>query len=311
MWIQKWSDTLIAMKKMISIVIPAYNEEAVIDELVKRLTKLADSLHKYSFEFIFVENGSSDNTFLELLKARKRDKRVKILKLVKNATCDGGIVAGLTFASGNAAVVMMADLQDPPELIIKFLKKWEEGYHIVYGIVSERKNLRVTRKLGTFIFYKLMNIITSGLLPENVSDFRLMDRKAYKIITSLPEHNKFFRGLAIWTGFKEIGIPFERPQRYAGESKAHFLTVLNVAINGIISFSSIPLRMFWVFVGFLFLFTVVVLIKNVNTFAITLCILTILAFMIGVIGEYTLRIFEEVRNRPNFIIQDVYGLHVD
>lgn len=296
------------MKKNISIVIPAYNEEAVIAELIRRLSKTVDSLGSYNFEFIIVENGSTDNTLGELLKARQKDKRVKILHLVKNATCDEGIVAGLTYATGDAAIVMMADLQDTPELIPQFIQKWEEGFHIVYGIVKKRINLRITRKIGTFLFYKLLHFITQGQMPENVSDFRLMDKRVYTIITKLPEHNKFFRGLVIWTGFKKIGIYFDRPERFAGKSKAFFLVVLILAINGIISLTSLPIRMFWIFIGLMYIFTAISLFQSISSFSITLGILSIISTMVGVHGEYLLRIFEEVRNRPNYIVQDLYGL---
>lgn len=296
------------MKKLISIVIPAFNEEEVIEELVRRLSSVASTCKKYEFEFIVVDNGSIDNTFSKLLNARKKDKRVKILKLVKNATCDGGIIAGLSYAIGDAAIVMMADLQDDPDLIPKFLKKWEEGYSIVYGIVKKRKNIKFTRRLATYLFYKLMTILTQGFLPENVSDFRLMDRKAYSIITRLPEHNKFFRGLVMWTGFKEIGIEFDRPKRFAGRSKAYFLTVLSVAVNGIISFTNLPLRIFWIFVLFFSFYVLFSLFQGISQYSLILVILLFLALMIAMQGEYTLRIFEEVRNRPNFIVQETYGL---
>lgn len=299
------------MKKLISVVIPAFNEEEVIEELTNRLASIANICKKYDFEFIIVDNGSIDNTFSSLLKARKKDKRVKILKLVKNATCDGGIIAGLSYATGNAAIVMMADLQDDPNLIPKFLKKWEDGYSIVYGIVKKRKNIKLTRKIATFLFYKLMTLLTQGFLPENVSDFRLMDKKAYTIITKLPEHNKFFRGLVMWTGFKETGIEFDRPKRFAGKSKAYFLTVLSVAVNGIISFTNLPLRIFWIFVLFFSFYVVISFFQGITQYSFILLILLFLSVMLAIQGEYILRIFEEVRNRPNFIVQDMYGLQLD
>lgn len=296
------------MKKLISIVIPAFNEEEVIPQLVKQLKKTAEICKNYQFEFIVVDNGSVDNTFDLLVKARKTEKRIKILRLVKNATCDGGIVAGLTYAKGDAAIVMMADLQDDPALIPQFLKKWEQGYAIVYGIVKKRKNVRFTRRLGTFIFYKLMTLLTQGFLPENVSDFRLMDKKAYTIITKLPEHNKFFRGLVMWTGFKQIGIPFDRPKRFAGKSKAYFFTVLTVAINGVIAFTNLPLRISWLFVLLFLGLALFSLFQGFTQTTLILFVLFLISIMLAIQGEYILRIFEEVRNRPNFIVQEMYGL---
>ncbi len=296
------------MKSLISIVIPAYNEEEAIPQLLKRLLNVIASLARYNFEIIVVENGSIDNTLRKLLEARRYDKRIKIIQLVKNATCDGGIIAGLTYASGDAAIIMMADLQDIPELIPEFLAKWKEGYEIVYGIVAKRKNMKLTRKLGTYLFYKTMNILSKGLVPENASDFRLIDKKVYQVVLSMSEHHKFFRGMVVWTGYKTVGIPFIRPDRIAGKSKADLTTVIKVAMNGMISFSFLPLRIAWFMSLLLLVACLISLFTASRQMTLVFLLFTFTSAMIAIQGEYLGRILEEVRDRPQFVIRNTFGL---
>jgi len=299
---------MVVNKKHISIVIPAYNEEDVISKLAKRLVKVMNAQNKFLFEVIIVENGSRDNTFEELIKIRKGDSRFKILQLAKNEGADGGIIAGLNYATGDAAIIMMADLQEPPELIPTMLKNWQRGYDIVYGIVKKRLNFPLHRKIGTYIFYRLMTLLTNGNLPENVSDFRILDRKVYEVLAVMPEHNKFFRGLAMWSGFTRTGVVFERPERAGGQSKADIRTTFTVAVNGIVAFSTLPLRLPWL------LFIIVLIVGIVSTVLLSLqtgliiLIISLLFFINAVQAEYILRIFIETRNRPNFIVKNVFGL---
>src|SRR3989344_2669149 len=204
------------MKKLISIVIPIYNEEENVEELHKRLSQLFSKEKKYNFEIVAVEHGSTDATFKKLLFLNKKDKRLKILQLSKNfGNADAGIVAGLQFAKGDAAVITMADLQEPPNIISMFFRKWEKGFEIVNGIVKERPGVPPTRRISSDLFYKVLNYLTGNLFPENVSDFRLIDKKVYEIINGMEEKNKFLRGLITWTGFKQTGIPFKRSPRFA------------------------------------------------------------------------------------------------
>ncbi|MEK7605461.1 MAG: glycosyltransferase family 2 protein [Patescibacteria group bacterium] len=296
------------MKKLISIVIPAYNEEEVVPELTKRLSKFMDTFTTYNFEVVVVEHGSKDKTLSELIKAHKKDKRIKILKLAKNEGCDGGIIAGLNFASGDAAVIMMADLQEPPELIPQFTEKWEEGYDIVYGIVKKRKKVPFLKIIGSLAFYRLMDFTTKGSLPENVSDFRLLDRRVYSVITKIPEHNQFFRGIAVWVGFKQIGIPFDRPERFAGKSKADYVTMFRVALNGIYSFSYITLLSPWMFGGFFGIATLIAFAFLRLELAVVLFGFTLICIILGIQNEYIKRIMDETRNRPKFIVDKTFGL---
>lgn len=308
-------------KKLISIVIPVYNEEEVIPELIKRLKKFINSLRKYNFEVILVEHGSVDKSFKLLSKYAKRDKRIKVLQLSRNFECDGGIAAGLSFAKGEAAVILMADLQEPIELIRKFLKKWEEGYEIVYGVIKKRA-AGFIRNFNSRLFYKLLNLATNNMFPENVSDFRLVDRKVYQTINQMKEQNKYLRGLVMWTGFKHIGVPFNRRKRFAGESKADLRTVLIVALNGIFSFSYLPLRLatflgtlmsllsFTAMIVFVVLFFVYgrKVPGHTSLITIMLFLFGILFLIMGIIGEYLARIYDEAKQRPNFIVKNKVGL---
>jgi dolichol-phosphate mannosyltransferase len=304
-------------KKLISIVIPIYNEELGIPELVRQLTKFIDKKINYDFEVIFVEHGSIDNSFSLLQKFAKKDGRIKILQLSKNFGCDGGIAAGMRFATGDACVIMMADLQEPIELINQFLIKWEQGYEIVYGIVKKRA-AGLIRNFNSVLFYKVINYFTNNMFPENASDFRLIDKKVYTTINNMSEQNKYLRGLIMWTGFKNIGIPFNRAKRFAGESKADFKTALYVALNGIFSFSYLPLRFvsilgigitllsFLMIAFYLYLYFVH---GRETPGAATMILLTlslfgILFFILGIISEYLARIYDEVKNRPTYIVKD-------
>lgn len=308
-------------KKLISVVIPIYNEELVIPELIRQITKFIDKSKSYDFEILFVENGSIDNSFLKLQKFSEKDRRLKILRLSKNFGCDGGIAAGMRFATGDACVIMMADLQEPIELISNFIKKWGQGYEIVYGQVKKR-TAGFFRNLSSVLFYKIINLLTKNMFPENASDFRLIDKKVYLTINQMGEQNKYLRGLIMWTGFKHIGIPFNREKRFAGESKANFIAVLKVAFNGIFSFSYLPLRFvsilgigitllsFLMIAFYLYLY----LVHGreapgaATMILLTLSLFGILFFILGIISEYLARIYDEVKARPSFIIKDKINL---
>jgi dolichol-phosphate mannosyltransferase len=309
------------MKKLISIVIPAYNEESVIEELKKRLQNIMNTCPDYDFEVIIVENGSFDSTFERLISIHHEDPRFKIVQLSRNFGCDGGITAGLAYANGDAAVIMNADLQDPPELIPRFIQEWEAGNEIIYGVIKRREGVNLIRRILSRLAYMIIFRLSNHMIPENASDFRLIDRKVYTIINSLKEKNKFLRGLVVWTGFKQRGIPFERQPRFAGESKADFKTVWNVAMNGIFSFSYFPLKIA-TFMGFLLstLSFVLALVeiylylafgREVPGFT-TLILVILFCFgmiflMFGIMGTYIERIYDEVKQRPNYIVNNEIG----
>ena len=215
----------------------------------------------------------------------------------------------------------MADLQEPIEVVTKFLQKWEQGYEIVYGIIRKRAGGSF-RNFNSRIFYKFLNLLTGNVFPENVSDFRLMDKKVYEAINQMPEQNKYLRGLVMWTGYSSIGVKFDRKERFAGESKADFKTVMKVATNGILSFSYFPLRLV-TFLGLLMTgvsFTMILIYlylymihgqinPGVNTIIVLMLFLFgVLFFVLGIISEYLARIYEEAKGRPHFLVKNKVNL---
>ncbi len=309
-------------KKLISIVIPAYNEQDNVEELARRLQGIFSLNAGYDFEVIIVENGSLDQTYQKLVTVHQKDPRFKIIQLARNFRMDGGVTAGLSFATGDAAVIMTADLQDPPELITQFIKKWEEGYENVYGIVTKRIGTSLIRRFNSQLFYKVANILTGGMVPKNVSDFRLVDRKVYETINSIHERNRFIRGLFAWVGYKSIGIEHERAERFAGISGAHTFKVLELALKGILAHSYVPLKLITLtgltvsaFSFILLAWTVVRAVFWGVPFAgygtimtVMLLMFGILFTMLGVVAEYIGLIYEEVKNRPNFIVSQTVGI---
>lgn len=307
--------------RLISIVIPVYNEELVIPELIKQLTTYITHNKNYSFEVILVEHGSHDRSFELLTRAAKKDNRIKILRLSRNFSADGGIAAGLRYAKGDAAIIMMADLQEPIALVTKFLEKWESGYEIVYGVVKKRTASAVRNSMSR-MYYKLINSVTGNMFPENASDFRLIDKKVYEAINAMPEQNKYLRGLVMWTGFASTGVTFDRKERFAGESKADLKTVIYVALNGIFSFSYLPLRfvsyigiiitLLSFAMGFFYLYLFFAHGREAPGIATVLLIMLflfgILFFALGVISEYLARIYDDVKQRPNLIVKETVNL---
>ena len=313
-----------AERKLVSIVIPAWNEEAVIPELGRRLAQVMDAHPQYGFEVIVVDNGSRDRTFELLDGLHHQDPRFKTVQLSRNFTADGGVAAGLRYATGHCAVLMDADLQDPPECIGQFLEKWEQGFDVVYGVIRSREGVSRTRRLGNKLFYKLLNTVTNvggTSLPQNVTAFRLMDRRVYEVLNRMAETNRFTRGLCAWCGFTQVGIEFDRAERFAGETKAPLLDIVKEAIDGIFSFSFIPLKLVTV-LGlalsvFSFLFLAWQLIASffmgnaVEGYLTIICtILLMFGFLflvLGVIGEYLARIFDEVKARPLYVVKGTVG----
>ena len=313
------------MKKLITIIVPAYNEEACIEELARQLTAVFAVNNRYDFETLIIENGSVDRTWEILQSINARDPRFKVIRLARNFRMDGGITAGLEYATGDAVVFMTADLQDPPELITEFIKKWEEGYENIYMHVLKRRGTGPIRSFNSRAFYWLAGKLTDNRIPKNVSDYRLLDRKVYEAVRDMKERNRFVRGLVAWVGFKSIGVEAERAERFGGVSNAHSLKVIDLAFKGIFSHSYIPLKLItmtgvvlsltsfvsiavftyvWVFIGVPFAGFGTLVSVAVLAFG-------TLTFMLGIIAEYLGLIYEEVKGRPNFIVSDVLGVNPD
>jgi len=307
------------MKKLIEVVIPAYNEEACVDELATRLKKVFEIESKYDFKVFIIENGSTDSTFEKLKIISKNDSRFTVVRLSRNFRMDGGLTAGLQLVTGDACVLMTADLQDPPEAISNFIREWELGWENVFGVVTKREGTGPIRTLNSKIFYWVAGKLSDGRIPRNGSDFRLVDKKVYEIVRDMTERNRFVRGLFAWVGFKSKGIPIPRPPRFAGVSNAHTMKVLDLAFKGIFAHSYKPLRLitlfgftlsgisilslmplayFWISFGVPFagFGTIVVLF---------LFVIGLITLMLGILSEYVGLIYEEVKQRPNFIISEI------
>ncbi|MFA5919264.1 MAG: glycosyltransferase [Candidatus Nanopelagicaceae bacterium] len=307
--------------KSVTIVIPAYNEEECVDELTSRLKVVFDAETQYKWHALIVENGSTDRTWDKLQKISESDSRFRILRLSRNFRMDGGLTAGLEYVDTDACVLMTADLQDPPELIPAFLRKWEQGYENIFGVVEERQGTSFLRRFNSRLFYKVAGSLSDGAIPENASDFRLVDRKVYEAVRGMTERNRFVRGLFAWVGFKSIGVPMKRPPRFAGVSNASSMKVVELALKGIFAHSYKPLRFISIFGLALstFSFLVMVVLAIVWLFvgvpfagfgsiiALILFGLGMQALMLGIVSEYLGLVYEEVKGRPNFVVSEKAG----
>jgi glycosyltransferase involved in cell wall biosynthesis len=307
-------------RKLLSFVIPAYNEEECVDKLYDALASLFSQLAHYDCEAIIVENGSVDSTYEKLLAIHQRDPRIKILKLARNFGTDGGMTAGLHYIKGDAAILMCADLEDPPELVLEFVKKWEEGYHNVYGIVQKRQGSWL-RRLNSRLFYWIIGKLTNNLIPRYVADYRLIDKKLYNVLNTMDERTRMLRGMVAWAGFKSTGIAYDRGPRAGGVSKAYTLHVLQLALRGILAFSYIPLRGATILgivlsIGSFLAITILALkfiflgVPFPGFGSIICLILLLFGFLfviLGVMSEYIGMIFAEVKARPNYIVEEAVG----
>ena len=306
-------------RKLISVIVPAYNEEDCVQELADRLSAVFEQNASYDFEAIIVENGSTDRTWELLQQIHDADHRFKIVQLSRNFRMDGGITAGLEYARGDAAVIMTADLQDPPELISEFILKWEEGYENIYMVVTKRGSTGPIRRFNSRAFYWLAGKLTDDRIPRNASDYRLVDRKVYETVRSMDERNRFVRGLFAWVGFKSVGIEAERPPRFGGESKAYSLQVIDLAFKGIFAHSYVPLKFITItgvaMSALSLLATVILAVCWVlfgvpfagfgTLISVSLLAFGLLAFMVGLLAEYLGLVYEEVKGRPNFIVREI------
>lgn len=304
--------------KTITFVIPAYNEEGNIGELYNQILDTIDLYKNYKFTFLFVENGSSDGTFNNLKSLSLTDQRVKILKLSRNFKMDGAIAAGISVVESDAAIIMTANLQDDPKVIEQFIKKWEEGYEHVYGIVKSRPGKSIIRKFNSKLFYKLINKLSDSLIPENVSDFRLVDKKVLNAVKELGEVNRFYRGFFSWVGFKSIGVEFVRQKRFSGKSHAKTLPVLNFAVRGLLAFSTKPLRVSIIFTLITSVLSITILIFQIFNWinngvpfdgfgtlvGVLLLFFSLIFLTLSILSEYLGLIYEETKRRPHFIVSE-------
>ena len=306
--------------KKISIVVPAYNEEGNVEELASQVDLIFQELDKYDHEIIFVENGSTDNTFKVLKDLQKTKKHISIVKLSRNFKMDGGIAAGIDQVDSDAAIIMTANLQDDPSIIPEFIELWEEGYNHVYGIVKSRPGKSPLRRINSKFFYILINKLSNGQIPKGVSDYRLVDKKVIDAVKKLGEFNRFYRGFFSWVGFKSIGLEFERNQRFSGKSHAATFPVLGFALKGIFAFSLTPLRISTFFALFLSASSIVILGVQIfrwlmygvpfdgfgTVVGILLLLIGFLFTAIAIMSEYIGLIYNETKGRPHFIVDEIY-----
>lgn len=303
----------------VSIVIPVFNESEGLQELYNQVKAAVKNVNKQC-EIVFVDDGSKDDSFAVIAQLKRKDPTfIKAVQFSRNFGHQLAITAGLQHASGRAIVIMDADLQDPPALIVEFIRKWDEGYEIVYGVREEREGETYFKKKTASIFYKLMKSIASIEIPENVGDFYLLDRKVVDILNSFRERHRFLRGLVAWVGYKKTGIPYIRKSRFQGQTKYPFWKMFKFSIDAITSFSFAPLRLvFWIGVMFsiisfllimiiiyMRLFTSTTIIGWSSIMATVLFIGGIQLLAIGVIGEYIARIGDDVKARPLYTIQQI------
>ncbi len=303
--------------KKISVVIPMYCEEEVVQKCYDRMTMVLNEIEGYIYEIIFVNDGSTDRTLDILEEIGAKDKNVKILSFARNFGHQAAVTAGLRYTTGDAIVIIDADLQDPPELIPNMIKLWEEGNEVIYGKRKTRKGESKFKLLTAKIFYNTLNALSDVDIPKDTGDFRLVDRKVVDVINSLPEHNKFLRGLFSWVGFKQKSYEYERKERFAGKTKYPLKKMLKLALDGIMSFSTKPLKI----VGGLGILSIVISIlvliysllsfifkwNNITAGWTSLMVaMTFLGGMILIslwmIGEYIARIYDECKGRPQYII---------
>ena len=304
--------------KTISIIIPVYNEEQVIEELIKHLFSITQST-SYVFEFIFINDGSIDKTLKILLSIK--DTRIKIIDFSRNFGHQIAISAGIDYAIGDALIIIDADLQDPPETILEMIKKWEKGYDVVYGVRKKREGENWFKLITAKLFYRFNKRISNIEIPVDVGDFRLLSRPVVDEVKKMREKNRFIRGMISWVGFRQCAVYYERQSRFAGGSKYPFRKMFTFAFDGIFSFSVIPLQLV-TFLGFLvsifsfglgvyFFYLKLFTQKAIHGWSSTVIPIVFLGgvqlLSIGVLGQYIGRIYDEVRNRPLYIVKKFYS----
>lgn len=301
----------------ISLVVPVYNEEDTIDFFLK---EVEEKLNKYNVEIIFINDGSKDNTLNLLNNLALEDERIVLVNLSRNFGKEHALFAGLNYVSGDAVIPIDVDLQDPIEVIHEMIKKWEEGFDVVLGKRIDRSEDHKLKRLSAEMFYKLHNLITDRVkIEENVGDFRLMDKRVVKHVISLKERNLFMKGLLSWVGFKTTIVEYARKNRSAGTTKFNAFKLWNLAVEGITSFSSMPLKV-WSYLGFsisflAFLYAIFIVFQKIflgNPIPGYPSLLVSILFMggtilmgIGALGEYIGRIYIEVKQRPQYIVSDI------
>lgn len=306
---------------LLSIVVPCYNEDAVLPEFHRRVVAVLEQCAGLKFELVYTDDGSHDQTPDLLRELQASDSRVRVVTLSRNFGHQIAVTAGLEHVSGAAVVIIDADLQDPPEVIPEMLERWRDGYQVVYGLRARRSG-ETTFKLWTAkVFYRLINRVSEIDIPLDVGDFRLLDRKVVEVLLTMPERDRFLRGMISWIGFKQVAVIYDRAPRVAGESKYPLVKMLRFAVDSVVSFSFVPLRLaIWLGVGAIAAsFAGIVYALAIRLYTTTwvrgwASIFTAVLFLggvqlitLGIVGEYVGRIYAEVKLRPLFVVSERLG----
>ncbi len=309
--------------KKISVIIPMYYEEEVVENCYRKVTETLKKIENYEYEILCIDDGSRDKTLDILEKIARKDDRVKVISFSRNFGHQAAVTAGLRYVEGDAVIIIDADLQDPPELIPDMLKYWEDGYEIIYGKRKKREGESTFKVLTAKMFYSVLNALSDVEIPKDTGDFRLVDKKVVDTINLMPEHNKFLRGLFSWVGYKQIPFEYERKKRYAGKTKYPLKKMLKLAGDGIISFSTKPLKIvgglgvFSILISFfLLIYAIVSYVFKLNDLSSGWTSLMIgITFFAGVqllslwiMSEYIGRIYDETKKRPQYIINKKINL---
>ena len=311
--------------KKISILIPAYNEQEVLEHLYHRLGKLANDTKKYEFEFLFVNDGSRDDTMTIIKEYAAQDNRVAYVDLSRNFGKEIAMIAGLDHVTGDATVIIDADLQDPPELIPEMIKFWEEGYDDVYAKRRSREGESWFKKASSKLYYSLLQKATHITIQQDTGDFRLLDKRCVEALTNIRESQRYTKGMFSWIGYKKKEIMYDRDPRLAGKTKWNYPKLVNFAIDGITSFTTMPLRISSV-IGIVvsivaFIFIVLLVVRTIlygdpvegypSLMAVILFLGGVQLLSLGIIGEYIGRIFNETKNRPLYFVEEHHRAGTD
>ena len=307
------------MKKLITIMIPAYNEEKVLPQLFARLNDLAIYNKNYDFEFLFINDGSKDSTMEIIRKESEKNSKISYINLSRNFGKENAMLAGFDYAKGDALVIIDADLQDPPELIPQMISLWEDGFDDVYAKRESRDGETWIKKATSKWFYSVLDFVSNIEIQRDTGDFRLLDRRAVEALKTLRESNRYTKGMFSWVGFKKKEITYKRDPRAAGETKWNYFKLLNLAIEGITSFTTSPLRIsLWT--GLIisvsaFAWAAFLIIRKIffgadmsgytSLMSAILLLGGVQLVSIGIIGEYIGRIFTESKNRPVYLVQEI------
>ena len=300
----------------LTLIVPVFNEEKAIPRFLEEVSHRLQGLDA-KIEILFVDDGSNDRTFAVILDAAAKDARVRYIKLSRNFGKEVALTAGLEMARGDAVVPMDVDLQDPPELILEFVRLWRQGYKTVYGARRRRDTDSFMKRITAGGFYRVFNAVADMQIPEDAGDFRLIDREVVEVIRQLPERNRFMKGIFSWAGFSTIGVPYDRPAREVGQTSFNYRKLFRFAMDGITSFSTLPLRVWSAFgavmalvsLGYMLFLVVRTLVFGVDWPGYASLMSAVLFFgsvqliSVGVLGEYIGRIYFETKRRPLYVVE--------